>query len=158
MTLDDATGRCCIHINTSSFLEGLFFVSDITSVLAIRKLEASLEIDLELAVWRHPLWLDRRQINPNDTCIRVFVSEVYSPDASAGADVEDTLIILLGTPHQLPIVGYQALLVKHVEAVLLYVVVGQRVLAGVVVSATIFFDDRYLRSWAYRLCLLHVLH
>ncbi len=84
-------------------------------------------------------------------CPLMRVGKVDSPDAGAGAEVEDKHVPLFRTAHQLPILGLPALLVKHVHTFLLLLVVGQWIPARVVVYTAIFFTacfciPRYLYS------------
>lgn len=48
-------------------------------------------VHLELAVRRHPAWLDRRQVIPDHERAGVHLGHLDRPEARAGAEVEDRL-------------------------------------------------------------------
>lgn len=45
-------------------------------------------VDIERAVRRNPVWLDRTDIKPDNLGTRVSVGHIYGPDARAHAHVE----------------------------------------------------------------------
>ncbi|OSS49166.1 hypothetical protein B5807_05634 [Epicoccum nigrum] len=90
-------------------------------------------VDVELCVRRHPGGLDGAQVGAKDLAARVLVGKVDGPYAGTGANVEDSAgrrrdggIVQLAAQDQ----GEDV--VQQVEAVLLLLVVGQRVCAGAV--------------------------
>lgn len=88
-------------------------------------------VELEFAVWRHQFRLDRREIYANDMQFRVLIGKVDGPYAGASAEVEDTVKFLPRTENQSPIAGFQPLLVKYVQTLLLLLVVRQCVPSAV---------------------------
>lgn len=96
-------------------------------------------IDQKVAVRRHPRRLDGAQVGADDVAARVQVGELERPDAGARAEVEGALgAWAQRREEELAVEVELGDMVEEVEAVLLALVVGERVVAlaeGVVAAA-----------------------
>ncbi|OAP59662.1 hypothetical protein AYL99_06960 [Fonsecaea erecta] len=112
---------------------------DIVEMLRGRKRPFTFVIvNIEVAVGRHPLGLNGAEIGTNNGGAGKTIGELDAPIASATAKFENALRLVQWFPKQRATQNQSVNVMKHVQAVLLNLVVGQHIFAfaiGAVASA-----------------------